>query len=326
MKRRICISLSILVLSWAGALCASGQTAEKPDKKKSETGQVDVRVNLLVLDPANNPVGDLKREDVRVFEDGVEQTLTQFVKKEPGLNIGIVVDNSGSLRSQFSKIIKAAQLITVNLGENDEAFIVRFVSSDKVELVQDWTTDKKELLETIGLMFIEGGKSSVLDAVYLSAEKIVEREKSAKAKRNALVLITDGDDRESYYKLSEVLPLFNNSDVQVFSLAITRDLRNSDEYLLGPDRKKRAERLVDILGYKTGGKAFILGEKFNEDQLKEVLRSIMIELRSQYVISYTSTNPKRGGAARKLRVEVRDASGGTKRTGYIREDFVVPKE
>ncbi|HEX2640245.1 MAG TPA: hypothetical protein VHL50_06725, partial [Pyrinomonadaceae bacterium] len=183
-----------------------------------------------------------------------------------------------------------------------------------------------ELLETINLMFIEGGKSSVLDAVYLSGQKIVERAKSAKGKRNALVLITDGDDRESYYKLDKVLPLFNNSDVQVFSLAITRDLRNSDEYLLGPDRKKRAERLVDILGFKTGGKAFILGEKFNEDQLKEALRSIMVELRSQYVIGYTSTNPKRGGSARKLRVEISDANGGTKRIGYIREDFVVPKE
>jgi len=315
----------MMVVLWASAFSASGQTAEKADKKKSGSGQVEVKANLMVLDAGNNPA-DVKREDVRLFEDNVEQTLTQFVKKEPGLNIGIVVDNSGSLRTQFSKIIKAAQLIAFNLSENDEAFIVRFVSSDKVELVQDWTTDKQELLETINLMFIEGGKSSVLDALYLSGQKIVERAKSAKGKRNSLVLITDGDDRESYYKLDEVLPLFNNSDVQVFSLAITRDLRNSDEYLLGPDRKKRAERLVDILGFKTGGKAFILGEKFNEDQLKEALRSIMIELRSQYVIGYTSTNPKRGGSARKLRVEISDANGGTKRIGYIREDFVLPKE
>lgn len=322
MNRIISIGPAFLIIA---ALVLSS-VAQKPSAAKPNVEQKPflVKANLLVLDAANAPVGDVKLTDIKIFEDEVEQKPTYFAAVEPGLNVALVVDNSGSLRPHIGAVTKAAALIAVNLADNDKALVVRFVSSEKIEVLQNWTSNKSEIVKVVqSQMYIEGGQSAVVDAVYLAADELQKVERSAKGKRNAIVLLTDGDDRSSFYDLRQLVALFEGSDIQVFSVGFPAP--GNEAILFGGSSKKKIENLLDVLAFTTHGKAFVLGERYKEERLLEALKLLMIELRSQYVVGYTSTNPNRDGKERKLRVEIADGANGAKRIGYIRGGFVVPK-
>ena len=300
--------------------CAVGfgfsQDKSKEKDKKSKQNLVEVKANVMVLDAANQFVDDIKAEDLKVFEDGVEQKINYFAKKSPVLNLGVVIDNSGSMRKVLDEVIFEGKVIATNLNQNDEAFVVRFVDSYKVEILQEWTSDKTGLKSAFEQMFIEGGQSAVIDAIYLSAEKILERQKKDKTKKYALVIISDGEERDSFYKYKEMLALFNGSDIQVFMLS----------YAFQATRKQKdASKFGDKIVFETGGLVFNLTKNITKDEVVTTLKALITELRSQYIISYTSTNQKRDGLPRKLRIEVANDAKGNKRQGIIREGFVVPQ-
>jgi len=289
-----------------------------PQKKsdKNPPKPVEVKMNLLVMDDKNVYV-DVKQEEVKIFEDGVEQKITYFAKKEPALNIVLAMDNSGSLRENLKEMYYIGSVIAENLREKDEAMIVRFVSSDKIETLQEWTDDKAKLGRALENMFIEGGQSAVLDAVYLSAQQLLEKEKKDKNKRCAMVLVSDGEDRASFYKYEQVLNLFKGSDAQIFMLSYASN---------APNDKKVALKLSNLLPLDTGGTTFLLAKKYKREELNETLKNLVYELRSNYVVGYTSNNPKRDGTARKLTVEIAQGAKGEKRTVIAREGFTVPKD
>lgn len=171
-------------------------------------------------------------------------------------------------------------------------------------------------------MFVEGGQSAIVDALYLSVNKLLEREKANKQKRSALILITDGEDRQSYYKKEEVFRLFKGSDAQIFTIGLIGEL---------PDKniRQNSTRFINQLSLETGGASYFVNSqkrKEFESALLLALKAIITELSSQYVIGYTSTNVKRDDLARKLRVEIADGSKGEKRQGFVRAEFTVPKE
>jgi VWFA-related protein len=166
----------------------------------------------------------------------------------------------------------------------------------------------------------------VIDALYLSAEKLLEREKTDKSRKYAIVLVSDGEDRDRYYELKDLQMLLKDSDIQIFVIAPTGELpQNRDDRNRPKHPKTFAENLVQMLALETGGSLFVLDKKYTEEDLKTIARSITDELRYQYLIGYTSTNQNRDGAVRKLRVEIADGEKGEKRQGSIRESFVVPK-
>lgn len=288
---------------------------------------VEIKANVKVLDAAGNFASDVKLENLRVFEDEVEQKLTYFVRKEPVLNLAIVIDNSGSMRRREKQYALAGTNLVDSLAGKDEAFLVRFVSSDKIETIQDWTSSKPGLKEGIENMFLEGGQSAVIDALYLSAEKLLEREIKDRSARYAIVLVSDAEERDSYYKLAELLALFKGSDIQIFTIAMTADLRGNNN----PKSEKRytketSEDFARLFALETGGSTYVLDGKYTDEDVTRITKLVADELRSQYIIGYTSTNKNRDGSARKLRVSVADRDKGERRQAFIRESFVVPKE
>lgn len=305
MKIKILASFLVLLFAIIPAL------SQKKSEKK-EFAPIEVKANVLVLDAAGQFVDDLKAEDVQIFENGVEQKITYFAKKDNKLNVGIAVDNSGSLRYILNDVIKLGSNVAANLRPEDEAFVIRFISGDKIEILQDWTANKILLNRAFENMFVEGGLSAITDALTLSAEHISKREKTDKSKRYAIVLVTDGDDRASYFKLEKIIETIKETDIQVFVLALKGEFPKA--------KQQQAENYIHRLALETGGRVFRLSEpKSNTDALK----SLDIELRSQYVVGYTSTNQKRDGLARKLTVQIAD---GTKRQAVIRENFIVPED
>lgn len=295
---------------------ADSQTKSKD--KKSDQKLVEVKANVMVLNEANQFVDDIKAEDLKVFEDGIEQKISYFDKKSSVLNLGIVVDNSGSMRYMLDEVISNGKIITTNLSPNDEAFVVRFVSSDKIEVSEEWTSDKTKLKSALDNMYVEGGQSAVIDAIYLSAEKLLEREKKDKTKKYAMVVISDGEDRDSFYKYKEMRSLFNDSNIQVLMLLYSP--------YDGARKPQSTLKFVDKLVFETGGLVFNLTKKRTKEEIIATLKTLMTELRSDYVINYTSTNQKRDGLPRKLLIEVADDVKGNRRQGIIRESFIVPKD
>jgi Ca-activated chloride channel family protein len=270
-----------------------------------------------VTDANGQPIDDVKQEDIKIFEDGVEQKITYFSKKEPILNLAMVFDNSGSVRKKLDEVISCGKIITANLRDTDEAFIVRFTDSDRIEVIQDFTNKKADLNEAIDNLFIDFGQSAVLDAIYLSAEKLLTREKNDKTKRYAILLFSDTEERDSYYKLEEVLKMFKGNDLQIFILSYAN---------FAPENKKIFTKLSHILPLETGGTSYLIPPKYKGNDLVIFLKAIVYELRSQYIIGYTSTNQNRDGNPRQLTVQISDSEKGEKRQAFVREGFTVPKK
>lgn len=296
---------------------------EKSKDKKSEPKPVEIKANVLVRDASGNMIDDVKAENLKIFEDGVEQKITYFAKKEQLLNVGLLIDNTGSFRLLLEDAIKAGESFKSYLHKEDEAFLLRFVSSDKIKLVQDWTSNGNLLQRGLENLYIEGGQSAIIDALYISAKKILEREKLQKSTRYALILITDGEDRASFYKEAQLYELLKGTDIQIFPIIFPGNYTKKSE--------NEIKRFVNKMVLETGGTAFFLDSESKkkenfQDALTAAVKAIADELRSQYVVGYTSTNQKRDGLERKLTVQVADGEKGEKRQGSIRERFVVPKE
>ena len=295
----------------------SQDKSPKKSDNKNVSKPIVITANVAVVNADGALSDDVKPEEIKVFEDGVEQKITYITKKEPILNLGLVFDNSGSMRKNLDKLSKINSAFTDTLVSGNEAFIVRFVDSETVEIIQDWTSNKNDLNEALDSMFVQGGESAVLDAVYLSAEKILERERQNKSKRYAIVLISDAEDRDSYYDFDETMFIFKDSDLQIFLLSFAEN---------APLKKKKARSLGNSLTLETGGTIYSLPKKHNSEDIINAVKNIAGELRSQFIIKYTSTNQMRDGLPRKLTVTVSDGAKGEKRQGIIREGFTIPKE
>jgi Ca-activated chloride channel homolog len=291
-------------------------------QKKDEIKPLEIKTNLLITDSKNLFANDVKQEDLKVFEDGVEQKITYFAKKTSA-NVGFVVDNTGSMRTQLEIILDTGNLVAANLSDTDSAFVVRFVDSSKITVEQDWTSNKMLLKRAFAGMYVEGGASAVADAVYLAAEKLNEKKKDETTK-NIIVLISDCDDRDSFYKQKQVIEILKKSNVQVLVLAFFDAL--TPEYTISANSKQNAQNLANIFAVETNGSVFLLKySKKDKEQLIDTIKKVVYEIRSQYEIGYTSTNLKQKDVERKIVVEVANDSKGEKRLVFMRDKIVLPK-
>lgn len=292
----------------------SAFSAFSQDKSNIDKTPITIKTNLMVLN-SNKQLSDVNPEDIKIFEDGVEQKISKLSKKQ-SLNVGFVIDNSGSLRFQLPAMVGTANLIVENLRENDTAFAVRFVSRDKIQNVKDWTSDKNLLKREINNMYVEGGKSAVIDAIKLSADKLGE--KKDESKRSILILISDCEDRDSFYKTADVLKSVKDNDIEVYVIGFMQDL---DANIVSSSKsvRQKAKDFAGSLAFESGGMAFFpKWSKKNQDEIIEAARTIIFETRSQYVIEYISSNSNPKIRERKLGVQVADAPNGEKRTAYMR--------
>lgn len=290
---------------------------------------IEIKVNVMVVDSKDQPINDVKQEDIKIFEDGTEQKINTFTKKEPVLNVGLIIDNTGSMRTQLEQIIWTGKMISANLSANDSEFIVRFVSRDKIQTVQDWTSpmqNQTKVQTVLDNLFVEGGQSAVIDAIHFSAGKLIEKQNQNKSQRYALILLSDGEDRDSDYHESQLKELLKNSQIEFYSIAFVGGFKGVVT-LSGKSPLEKIKTILNNFSNETGGMSYFLEkENPNEKSITPALKALMYELRSQYVIEYTSTNQKRDGKSRKLTVQIADSEKGEKRQAFVREGFTVPKK
>jgi Ca-activated chloride channel homolog len=271
-----------------------------------------VNLNVRVVDRNNRPINTLQQSDFKILEDGVPQQIDFFSRSEVPTNYGLVIDNSGSLRQQLDKVIEAGKIFVNTNRPDDETMIIRFVGRDKIEIEQPFTANKTDLNDALDNLYIEGGQTAVIDAVYLAVENIEEYEKSNKSndrKRRALILVTDGEDRNSYYNEKQLFELLRESDVQIYVIGFVDELSKEGGFISKSPQGK-AKAFLEKIAAESGGKSYF---PKSAAELPGLAKEISTELRTQYSIGYIPSNDRRDGTYRNIKVQVPDGPGGQKR-------------
>jgi Ca-activated chloride channel family protein len=282
-----------------------------------------VTLNVRVIDRNNRPIDNVRENEFHVFEDGVGQPIESFTREEVPISYGLAVDTSGSLRSQLQAVIDAGKTIINSNKSGDETFLVRFISSDKIETVQDFTPNKDLLMDGLDSLYVEGGQTAIIDAVYLSSERVAEYKKGDDndRRRRALIVITDGEDRNSFYKEPQLFQRLREEDVQIYVIGFVNEL-DKDAGFIRKSPRDKAVALINRLATETGGRAFF---PQSISELPQIASEIVRDLRTQYVLSYNPTNKLRDGTFRAIRVAVDDASSRDKRIALTRNGRIAPK-
>ncbi len=277
----------------------------------------EISLNVRVVDDNNRSVNNLNQSHFKVYEDEVLQPVTSFITTEVPIINALVIDNSRSLRSQLAKIIEAGKIIVSTNRPKDESTIVRFVSKDKIEVVQDFTTNKSSINNALDNLFVEGGQTAIVDAVYLAAKKVEQYQNSDKkddVKLRALILVSDGDDRGSSYQEQQLFGLLRQSNVQIYAVGFVNNLSKEID-TNGINRQEKAKAFLTRLAKETGGKVYFPN---SIDELPQIASDISGEMRTQYLISYMPTNENRDGTFRKIKVSVAEGANKEKRIAITR--------
>jgi Ca-activated chloride channel family protein len=264
-----------------------------------------VNLSVKVVDRNNKFVGVLGQNEFKVFEDNVAQPIEFFSKEEVPVNYVLLVDNSYSLRPQMEKVVEASKILINSNRPGDETAYIRFISSEKITIEKDFTDDKSDLIEKLEDMYAEGGSTAVRDAVFLAAEKVDEYEKSKNPndrKRRAVILVTDGEDRDSFYQEQQLFEMLREADVQIYTIGFVGELDKEGGFIRKSPQSK-AMSLLNKLATETGGKAYFPA---TVAELPDIARDIASELRTQYSLGYAPTNDKRDGTYRAIRVVISD--------------------
>ena len=283
-----------------------------------------VSLHVRVIDRNNRPINNVTQGEFHVFEDGVVQPIEGFSREEVPISYGLAVDTSGSLRTQLTSVIDAGKTIINANKPGDETFLVRFISSDKIETVQDFTANKDALIDGLDGLYVEGGQTAVVDAVYLSAEHVADykRGDDSDRRRRALIVITDGEDRNSFYKQDQLLARLREEDVQIFVIGFVAELDNEAGFIRKSSREK-AVSLINKLATETGGRAFF---PTSISELPQIANEIIRDLRTQYVIAYNPTNKTPDGTFRTIKVSVDQPSGSEKRIALTRNGRLARRD
>ncbi len=282
-----------------------------------------VTLNVRVIDRNNRPINNVGQNAFHVFEDGVPQPIESFSREEVPISYGLAVDTSGSLRSQLQAVIDAGKTIINSNRPGDETFLVRFISSDKIETVQDFTAKQDLLIDGLDSLYVEGGQTAIIDAVYLTADHVAEYKKGddSDRRRRALIVITDGEDRSSFYSTEKLFARLREADVQIYVIGFVNEL-DKDGGLIRKSPRDKAVNLINKLATETGGRAF-MPESLSE--LPQIANEIIRDLRTQYVVSYNPTNKTRDGSFRSIKVTVDQDTSRDRRIALTRNGRIAPK-
>ena len=249
----------------------------------------EVVLHATVVDEKQRLITNLTRNAFQVFENGQPQPITSFRQEDVPVAMGIVIDNSGSMREKREKVAKAAENLVAASNAQDQVFVVNF--SDEYYLDQDFTNDPKKLRGALEKLESRGG-TALYDAVVASADHL---KKNAKLQKKVLFVVTDGEDDASRESLeAAVRQLQEENGPTIYAIGI-----------LGDEKQRRAKRALQTIAERTGGIAFL---PKSVDEVDEISRTVAKDIRNQYTIVYKPTTPKRVGGYRTIHVDAR-ASG-----------------
>ena len=308
-------TLAAAIIALTASSLAGSQTpaqqkpAPPPDNSQVfRTGVEVVSLNVTVVDSQGHYVTDLSEADFNVFEDGAKQDLTFFNKSNLPIALSLLIDSSASMEQRMPIAQEAAAGFAKKIRPQDLAQIVDFDS--RVEILQGFTNKPDELEKAIKNTSA-GGSTALHNAVYISLKELakIKAKNPDEIRRQAIVLLSDGEDTSSLVTFEEVLELAKRSETAIYTIG----LQPRDNAALKGFRE--AEFVLKQFAQETGGRAFFVQRV---EELKDVYGQIADELSSQYTMGYSPKNIKRDGAFRRLVVQVNrpNTQARTKRGYY----------
>lgn len=290
-------------LAWIGAAAAAGQ---EPPCDPGVTFCVEterVVLHVTVVDRQDRFVTDLSRSAFEVLEDSRPQQLTYFAQEDVPVSLGLVIDNSGSMREERQHVNKAALEFVKASNPSDEVFIVNF--NDEAFLDQDFTSSLDRLQDALQRINTTGG-TALYDATSISVDHLMDKGNKEYNKR-ALLVITDGDDTSSRTDLEILVRKLQKSDVTIYAIGL----------LAEEERRaaKRAERHIRRLTRPTGGPAYFPA---HYEEVEGLVRRIAADIRNQYILEYSRSTGKPPGY-RRIQVGLKGKAKSNKvrhRPGY----------
>lgn len=296
----------LAALGAAAGLTAGAQQDDADDALPSFRAGVDVvSLNVTVTDADNRFVTDLDQENFQIFEDGVLQEITFFSRARLPIALSVLIDTSASMDKRMRTAQEAAIGFSRSLGPDDLAEIIDF--DGRVEILQSFTNDLELLGEAIR-QTSAGGSTSLYNALYVALKDLSKAPlRPSEVRRQAIVMLSDGEDTSSLITFDEVLELAKRSETGIYTIGLQEEEDERSGF-------READFVLRQLAYETGGRAF-----FPDDvnDLPAIYQQISDEISSQYSVGYISANPLRNGQWRRTVVRVdRERTTARTKQGY----------
>jgi Ca-activated chloride channel family protein len=294
--RRLGFALFVSVAAAAAIRIAAAQTPQPPPQVPFRAAIDVVSLNVTVTDGTARYITDLTQDDFNVFEDGVKQDVTFFNRTNLPIALALLIDTSASMESKLPTAQEAAIGFARRLRPQDLAEVVDFDS--RVVVLASFTKGVSDLEQAIRKTSA-GGSTSLYNAVYIALKdlKKIVAKNTEEIRRQAIVVLSDGEDTSSLLPFEEVLDLAKRSETAIYAIG----LRSPDGPSTTTKGFKEAEFVLRQFAQETGGRAFFPNQLAD---LANVYGQISDELSSQYTVGYTSRNARRDGSWRRVIVRV----------------------
>jgi len=310
LNKRISVALTVTA-SLAGMVLWGQQTKPILPPQQEETGAVfraDTRLVVLhttVVDKNGHLVTNLPKEAFTVYENGAQQQVKGFRREDVPVSMGLIIDNSGSMRDKRAKVEAASLALVKDSNPEDEVFVVNFNDAAYLDLPhdKDFTSDIKEMEEALTRIDARGG-TAMRDAIRMSIDHLKEK---AHRDKKVLVVVTDGNDNASVINLENLVRASQQSEVLLYCVGLLSEEEHREA--------TRAKHALNDLSEATGGEAFFPRETSEVDR---IAHQVARDIRNQYTISYTPSNAAMDGTYRQIKVTVNAPGHPTvrTRTGY----------
>jgi Ca-activated chloride channel homolog len=287
-------ALAVLT-AFAWPALAQEQPPPPPPPLPAKGAQIRRSVDLVVLpvsvvDKDGKFVGSLQEQNFTVFEDKVEQKLAVFKREDIPVTMGLVIDNSGSMREKRPRVNEAALTLVESSNPDDQVFVVNFNEDYYLDQPSDFTSNigiLKQALDRID----SRGSTALYDAVLASLNHL----KLGTREKKALLIITDGEDNASRHSLEYTVEAAERSDAVIYTVGLFSEDDHSEA--------KHAKRALEALSEATGGLAFFPN---TVDDVHQICLEVAKDIRNQYLLGYYPTNPQSNGGFRHVEVRLND--------------------
>ena len=317
-KKSIAIAIAGTVAG-AYALYAQQKPAQPPAGAEDSGAVIRVDTRLIVchttvVDKSGHLMTELPKSAFTVFEDGVKQEIKVFKREDVPVSIGLIIDNSGSMRDKRAKVAAAALALVEASNKEDESFVVNFNDEAFLDLPnqKDFTSDLAELKEALSRIDSRGG-TAMRDAIRMSIDHV--KEKGHRDKR-VLVVVTDGNDNSSMISQENLVKAAQQSGVLIYGVGLLSEEERREA--------QKAKRALSELAEATGGEVFFPKELSEVDR---IATQVAHDIRNQYTIAYTPSNSSMDGKFRSIKIAVNAPGKPTVRTRngyYATPDMSVP--
>lgn len=270
-----------------------------------------VLLNVSVKDPSGRAIAGLNKENFKVYENGIEQTVSFFRSETSAVSWGLILDRSGSMMRMIDDVYRAAVHVIDEGSPEDEAFIVTF--NEGVDLVSDFIADKRMLENSVLGMRAEG-RTALWDAVNFGLKQIVR----GKHRKKVLVVVSDGDDNSSGIRFRDLLGRAEKEEILIYTVGMFEP----NGFWAQPRGNRFPKEELGRLAEATGAHAHF---PTNIQECREAMKHIALDVSHQYSIGYYPNNPVRDGQWRKIEVVAKREVPKTDYVVQTRAGYFAPR-